>query len=169
MTHTNGDLTESEDEEILQQEAQVQHDETHQEAQPQHDEFHESATPQSPVEDEDTNLRQLQESGVLVYFTKTLLKRHRDMEQSLHQSHELLKHFKKNATVLESQIESAISTLSSEDVLMKHALEQAKTLALEQAQALALEQAQTKSYDSTSCQGDCHNAGSNSDSTSSKR
>ena len=45
MTHTNGDLTESDDEEILQEEAQVQHDETHQEAQPQDDEFHESATP----------------------------------------------------------------------------------------------------------------------------
>ena len=110
-----------------------------------------SATQQLPVEDEDTALQRLEQSGQLVHFTKTLMEKQRDLENTVHCSRELLTQLKKTVDLLTGHLESANSTIRSVDALMSQT------------------QAQSELHGCTSGQGDCNNAGSSSDSARSKR
>ena len=115
------------------------------------DESQQSATQQLPVEDEDTALQRLEQSGQLVHVTKTLMSKQRDLENTVHCSRELLTQLKRTVDLLASHLESANSTIRSVDALMSQT------------------QAQSELHGCTSGQGDCNNAGSSSDSARSKR
>ena len=109
------------------------------------DESQQSATQQLPVEDEDTALQRLEQSGQLVHVTKTLMSKQRDLENTVHCSRELLTQLKRMVDLLASQLEFANSTIRRVDALMSHT------------------QAQSELHDCTSGQGDFNNAGSSSD------
>lgn len=141
-------------------EATVSDDEESEKQRPEHenqrwehasDESQQSATQQLPVEDEDTALQRLEQSGQLVHVTKTLMSKQRDLENTVHCSRELLTQLKRTVDLLASHLESANSTIRSVDALMSQT------------------QAQSELHGCTSGQGDCNNAGSSSDSARSKR